>query len=319
MRAMQFATGTFNDALMAYESALFEMSSNCTCFSHRDTADIESEHTWPSDVQRGQTCILALFETIILTSRITAGFLVDGGLAPSQNGLSVIYHRMLGHFHMKGIELVKKVSIDTTIESFLSMAATLYSGHVPMALRSSRAESVSALVSRGLCFYPDSTCELSDTPESLSHVYIVPGSIVLEQRSFLEMRDVGFQALQYPATRVIPVSEIPADTPSIPDDFTLEPLAMEMETHLLSCYRFSSARGDAMVPPAALATWAASLQGCIACTAAFHRTIWRDYRGIRIVEGEGHTEMHSPSEDCVLRFVAGTGPGWCLASMSALE
>lgn len=313
MQAMEFVSGTFNDAYMTYETAAFKISSSCSCEYHSrgKSAILNGGRTTNGEGHR--ICLAALFDTIIFVSRITAGLLVQDGLEPSLNGLSSIYQRMVDRLKLP----LKTRVLDTSFESSLSTAVTLYAGYHPESLRTAGTEAISAIVSRGFCFYLDSLCELSDFCESLSRIHVIPGGIELEDRSFPEIRDAGFEGPQYSVKQTQITSCVPEIAPLPFDDFQVEAIAMEADSHVLFNYKISSPRGEVQIPPAVLAASAASARGFVPCARRECMELEK-LPGLRVVEGEGLTDPTQASA-YTIRYVGRTGPAWCVSLMLALS
>jgi len=302
LRGMSFLGQTFNEASMAYESAISKISVACGC---------GCEDKRPVLIQRKPTiCLRGLFEAIILITRLKAGILVDRELLPSQNGLYNIYEHNTTWMSLSPTEKLLGLQPGTRIDK----AAVLYGGCTAKSSTRAQRGAVSAITHRGLCFFLNSLSDISYDPEGLSQVHVVPGIIELDRRIYPEVRDTAFEGPKYQAKREQIVTTEPRENVHVPNDLTLEAVAMETETHVVFSYKVSSPLGTSYIPPATLSISAAQALGNVSCHSSSCSRL-DDTPPIKVIEGEGKAEASNTSTR--IHFVPRNGPAWCIALLSA--
>ncbi|KAI9706332.1 MAG: hypothetical protein M1820_004908 [Bogoriella megaspora] len=307
----EFLGENFNQASMAYENALANISASCPCERHGYLGK-----SWSSSVVKQvplRVCIVTLMELIIYVARASAGILAEGNLLPAQNGFDSIY-RML-YDRLSNSDPVTRL-MEGCGDSVFSITVAIYSGAHRDTVVKGRKECISATASQGLCFFLDSLCDMVDSPESLSRVHVVPGCIELDQRKFMEVRDSGFEGPRYKADNACVASTLPAERPPQFTDVKVEAIATEAENFVTFSYKITSKKGTTFIPAAALATAASRAQGCVPCDAAKCPKISR-YPLLHVVDGEGTVGLAQPAS-CTVRFVPAPGPRWCIALMTAM-
>lgn len=311
--AMNYVNNSYNDACMAYESALTRLAATCACPDHRAEAGISIVSSEDPGLH-SPICITALFDTIVRISRGTSNQDTIENLCPSQSGLFNIYET----FRNRGDWEPLKRLLGDTDPSPIAFATTLYCGHPPPSLFQELGDKVSAIMHRGLCFYMDALCNI-DTPHVLLRIHIMSGSIELDNRPYSLVLDGPFEGPQYPARQLyLATDNLQHPQPKLPNDMTAIAVATEAESHISFVYKITSPRGSSWIPPAELALAAARATGNIKCSRQRKCPQLIQAPQAMMVCGEGIVQTAQPAY-IRLRLVSETGPAWCVALMDALR
>jgi len=294
--AMTFLDQTFNDASMAYERAVFQLSAACPCGAH------DKEH-WGVTRQTG-ICLTALFEAIVDIARSKANMLVDEGLKPTQTGLLTIYRKHVGELGFPPVERLTNVERGNPIDD----AAELYCGTCFSDNRGFFSQP--AISMRGLCFYLETLCDTSKSPVDLTVVHVVPGSIQLDRRTYFEVRDMASKAPLYHAKRAEMITTVPDGNIDPSDKFTLEAIVMELESHISFGYQVSCRSGISVISPAQLSADISRGLGRICCSYSGCSTLG-SIPPIGLIEGEG--DAKGVESSITVRLVARNNLAWCIA------
>ena len=300
---------SFNDSLMAYESAISRISTACGCIRHGEA--------------RSKICLTAMTEFVIYVARIKASLLVDDALEPTFNGLLDTYQRIFEC----GQRPPKDKLFSLLPDSVFLAAITIYSDQAPSTLQSGAEEPVSAIVNRGLCFYIDSLVS-SGSPEAaqaLSRVHIVPGTIELDACMYFEIRDVLFEEPKYSALGTEKVTSVTAavqlmNSFKFMSQYKVEAIVNETENYLTFGYKVSSPLGTTIIPPLALTKAATGTRNFIYCksvTGATQCPTQKAVPAFTVARGEGVPTETLPGTS--VRVVPSTSPAWCIALLSTIE
>ena len=321
--ALPYLDASFEDAIVDYEAAVLTISSICTCPPHRHGAD-DPASSKPDKKAKPRICLVVVSEFIIQTARVMSGVLVTEGLYPTQAGLLHVYHRI---YERQALSARDRL-LDLAEKSFMYFPMALYSDeHVASPYRGSEAaRAVSATAHRGICFNMEGLVSLPGalSPEALSRIHIVPGTIHLGSRTFSEVHDAVFEAPKYFAASKRTLSSVPAaldfaNSFRFADNPSVVPIVGETENYITFSYRISSTKTTSWVTPAALAYAAAVTRLRIPCKSTFQTTQCSDLPLIRftLVEGEGQADLVWPSS--CFRVVPQTAPAWCVALLPGVH
>lgn len=181
------SASTFEESRNQYEAAIALLSTTCPCH--------ECNHS-VTDAQLPATrCMVKLFETIMVLGRFLSAADVADGLYPCLNGLERIYrHQSAQAWHDFSLEeplgTIENLLDNPpgTTKTFLEFAAYLFSGRELFVENPNvgySAMNACAISVSGICVYLDCLCEVSDSPELVGRIDVVPGRVEHQGRPFL--------------------------------------------------------------------------------------------------------------------------------------
>ncbi len=107
-------------------------------------------------------------------------------------------------------------------------------------------ERIATTVHQGLCFYLDSLKALSENPQHLIQVHVVPGCIGGKNKQYREIHDGDLQGPKYRARCQSNFDTLPAlnDNEDLFPPLVAEAVVTEIEKSILFSYKVSSPQGS---------------------------------------------------------------------------
>ncbi|KAI0475691.1 hypothetical protein GGR56DRAFT_525423 [Xylariaceae sp. FL0804] len=303
-QALDYLEPRFQEARMSYERAIQQLTSTCECRRHGNG--------------KALVCIVAFLETILYIARASPSLIVDKRVRPSMNGIYGIYEMMVMRRKLSPFEMLFKTESSLDISS-LGRATRIFRGTAPSTIRQGQSEAIAATVESGLCYYVDSLRSLSDSPEHLARVHIVPGCIQLENRTFMEVRDSAFKGPKYRATTPTFITSLSHPSSTLKDDLKVEAVATEAESYASFGWKITMPQQSeaSWLPPARLAEAAANFQGRVSCASRGCQKM-DNIPELLAITGSGAYDPLYGKHVRTIRFVPKAAPGWCVSLMSAV-
>ena len=294
-----------------YEAMLVQLFAACTCVSHTaGTGNSESV---------AEYCLVAILEFMITIVCISSRLAVDKELSPSVKGLRLILQEVQVDLDKQlEISSIERLLSHRTIEGF-EKPVMLYCGNTWEAKNAQQKLFTSALSVQGICFYLGALHGLSERPDLLSRIYVLPGGIETENRRMSIVEDEDRKLWPYPASETFKTASLPSPDPGTYIELSVTPTLWVAERRLFFSYNVESSKGSHRISSAAFVRGLSTSRGLVACGLGRCRapdTIPQ----IIVMKGLGYYDPpHVEQEECIVRIVPREGPLWLVVLMDELS
>ena len=198
---------SFSDAVAAYQTAHERLASACKCLNCKNPG------TGPAPHEAQPPCLVVLCVLVIRLALDLSVTSVALSLLPSRSGLQESYLACLQMMkHQPGTDSASKLFGSMDFDNAMDSMSTLFTGTRNSDSLSSGRRPL-AFVSHGLCTYRGVLRNLTDKPEEMASIYIIPGRIETRtgraHDSLMDTAQFRTPVFNYSSSPAIPCSKLP--------------------------------------------------------------------------------------------------------------